>query len=108
MGADLIAPWVHPRVAWLVRMHADAKRYLCAVEPAYWDTLTPGSRHTLTLQGGVMGAGDAAQAARHPWMADAVRLRRWDDLAKVPGKPTAPIESWAPLLHEVFGRARPS
>lgn len=107
VGADLIAPWVHPRVAWLVRMHADAKRYLCAVEPAYWDTLTPGSRHTLTLQGGVMAAPDAALAATHPWMADAVRLRRWDDLAKVPGKPTAPIEAWAPLLREVFGRARP-
>ena len=35
VGADLIAPYVPDRVAWLVRMHADAKRYLCAVEPAY-------------------------------------------------------------------------
>ena len=34
VGADLIAPWVPVRVAWLVRRHADAKRYLCAVEPA--------------------------------------------------------------------------
>jgi predicted HD phosphohydrolase len=102
VGADLIAPWVPARVAWLVRMHVDAKRYLCAVEPAYWNTLTLGSRHTLTLQGGVMAAADAAQAATHPWMADAVRLRRWDDLAKVPGKPTSPIESWAPLLWQHF------
>ena len=30
VGADLLAPWVPERVAWCVRMHADAKRYLCA------------------------------------------------------------------------------
>ena len=102
VGADLIAPWVPARVAWLVRMHADAKRYLCATEPTYFDALTSGSRFTLTLQGGVMTAEEAARLARHPWMADAVRLRRWDDLAKVPGKPTDPIEAWAPLLREYF------
>src|SRR5437773_1507927 len=28
IGADLIAPYVAARVAWLVRMHANAKRYL--------------------------------------------------------------------------------
>jgi predicted HD phosphohydrolase len=30
VGADLLASWVPERVAWCVRMHADAKRYLCA------------------------------------------------------------------------------
>ena len=105
VGADLIAPWVPPRVAWLVRMHAEAKRYLCAVEPVYLDTLTPGSRFTMTLQGGVMTGEEAARRARHPWMSDAVRLRRWDDLAKVPEKATDPIEAWTPLLRQYFGRA---
>jgi len=107
VGADLIAPWVPTRVAWRIRMHADAKRYLCATEPAYSDGLSAGSRFTMTLQGGAMSAEEAAQLARHPWMADAVRLRRWDDLAKVPGKATEPIEAWAPLLRQYFGRARP-
>ena len=51
VGADLIAPYVPARVAWLVRMHADAKRYLCATEPGYYEVLTPASKHTLTLQG---------------------------------------------------------
>jgi len=106
VGADLIAPWVPARVAWLVRMHAEAKRYLCATEPAYYDALTPGSRFTMTLQGGTMKTDEAARQAQHPWMADAVRLRRWDDLAKVPGKTTEPMEAWAPLLRHHFGRAR--
>jgi [1-hydroxy-2-(trimethylamino)ethyl]phosphonate dioxygenase len=54
LGADLLAPWVPERVAWCVRMHADAKRYLCATEPDYFDRLSPASRHTLKLQGGVI------------------------------------------------------
>ena len=103
VGADLIAPWVPERVGWLVRMHADAKRYLCAVEPAYIDALTPGSRYTMALQGGVMAAEDAARLGRHPWLADALRLRRWDDLAKVPDKITRPLEAWTPLLRHHFG-----
>jgi gamma-butyrobetaine dioxygenase len=52
VGADLIAPYVPERVAWLVRMHADAKRYLCSTEPGYHATLSPASQHTMTLQGG--------------------------------------------------------
>jgi gamma-butyrobetaine dioxygenase len=106
VGADLIAPYVPERVAWLVRMHADAKRYLCAIEPAYWDTLTPGSRYTLTLQGGVMTPETVSSLTRHPWLADAVRLRRWDDLAKVPDQPTRRLEAWAPLLQRYFAHPR--
>jgi len=107
VGADLVAPWVPERVAWLIRMHAEAKRYLCATEPAYYDGLSAGSRFTMALQGGAMTPEEVSRRARHPWMADALRLRRWDDLAKVPGKATEPIEAWAPLLRQHFGRVRP-
>ena len=89
-------------------MHADAKRYLCAVEPAYWETLTTGSRYTMTLQGGPMTTDEAARLGRHPWLADALRLRRWDDLAKVPDKVTRPIDDWGPLLRDHFARPRPA
>jgi predicted HD phosphohydrolase len=103
VGADLIAPFVPERVAWLVRMHAAAKRYLCATEPAYHALLSAGSQHTLTLQGGLMSAEEIARHAAHPWFADALRLRRWDDLAKVVGKETAPLAAWEPLLRAYFG-----
>jgi predicted HD phosphohydrolase len=36
----------------------------------------------------------------------AVQLRRWDDLAKEPGKPTPPLAYYLALLDEV--RERPS
>ena len=102
-GADLVAPYVPERVAFLIRAHADAKRYLCATDPGYYDTLSNGSKHTLTLQGGVMTAEEAARAATHPWWTDALRLRRWDDGAKEQGKPTRPLSAWSPLLQKYFG-----
>ena len=105
-GADLILPYVPERVAFLVRAHADAKRYLCAAEPGYYNTLSKGSRHTLTLQGGVMTPAEAEDAAKRPWWADALRLRRWDDQAKVVGIPTRELASWEPLLRKYFGAPR--
>jgi len=102
VGADLIAPYVPERVAWLVRMHADAKRYLCSTEPGYHATLSSASQHTLTLQGGLMRPEEIARHAAHPWLADALRLRRWDDLAKVVGKETVPLAAWEPLLRASF------
>jgi [1-hydroxy-2-(trimethylamino)ethyl]phosphonate dioxygenase len=103
IGAELIAPYVPERVAWLVRMHADAKRYLCSTEPGYHATLSPASQHTLTLQGGLMGPEEIARLGGHAWLADALRLRRWDDGAKVVGRVTRPLESWTPLVRTYFG-----
>jgi len=102
-GADLIQPYVPERVAFLVRAHTDAKRYLCATEPGYYDTLSQGSKRTLALQGGVMRAAEVGRAVTHAWWPDAVRLRRWDDGAKEEGKPTRGLASWEPLLRKYFG-----
>ena len=105
-GADLIAPHVPERVAFLVRAHADAKRYLCSVDPGYYETLSKGSRRTLELQGGIMTPDEAARAEAHPWWRDAVRLRRWDDEAKVVGKATRPLSAWEALVRKYFTAPR--
>jgi predicted HD phosphohydrolase len=105
-GADLIVPYVPERVVFLVRAHANAKRYLCAVDPGYYDTLSKGSKQTLVLQGGIMASEEAASVVRHPWWPDAVRLRRWDDEAKVVGKPTRPLSAWEPLVRKHFTAPR--
>jgi predicted HD phosphohydrolase len=102
VGADLIAPWVAERVAWCVRMHADAKRYLCATDPDYYDVLSPASKRTLVIQGGVMTSGEVAAFAAHPWLADAVALRRWDDQAKVAGKRSTPLAEREALIRRWF------
>ena len=68
-----------------IRLHVDAKRYLCAVDGAYWANLSTDSQRSLELQGGVLSPDEAAKFIVQPYADDAVRLRRWDDLAKVAG-----------------------
>ena len=49
-----LARWFGAEVVEPVRMHVDAKRYLCAVEPDYRQQLSPASLVSLALQGGPM------------------------------------------------------
>lgn len=78
-----------------VRLHVAAKRYLCAVDPTWQDTLSPPSQLSLQLQGGPMSATEVAEFEAHPHFERAVQLRRWDDAAKVPELPTPPLEAFA-------------
>nr|MDH4450897.1 HD domain-containing protein [Rhodoferax sp.] len=71
-----------------IRLHVDAKRYLCATEPSYWAALSEGSKRSLELQGGPFSEDELQRFMAQPYAEEAVRLRRYDDLAKVPGKPT--------------------
>lgn len=66
-----------------IRLHVDAKRFLCAREPVYYDTLSADSRRSLHLQGGVFDEAQASAFEARPFALDAVRLRRWDDTAKM-------------------------
>jgi gamma-butyrobetaine dioxygenase len=100
------AGWLKRRfvdaVAEPVRLHVDAKRYLCQTEPAYKTILSPASVQSLALQGGMFSADEAAAYRALPLAADAIRLRRWDDLAKVPDAPTRAVADYTPLLRSLL------
>jgi phosphonate degradation associated HDIG domain protein len=66
-----------------VRLHVAAKRYLCAVEPEYLRQLSPASVQSLALQGGPFSSEEARAFEQNHHGRAAVRLRRWDDGAKV-------------------------
>ena len=74
-----------PDVTEPIRLHVSAKRYLCAVDPTYLAGLSPASRMSLKLQGGPMNGAEIAEFEANASFRDAVRLRHWDDTAKVPG-----------------------
>ncbi|HEY4027534.1 MAG TPA: HD domain-containing protein [Candidatus Dormibacteraeota bacterium] len=93
------------RAAWLIGSHAQAKRYLVTVEPAYFQGLSRASVDSLAEQGGPMSAAEAARFEDHPWSADAVRLRRWDDVAKVPGAPEADLDELLEVYRQRTERA---
>lgn len=65
-----------------IRLHVDAKRYLCGAEQSYWATLSPASKRSLEFQGGAYSHNELATFMAHPFSGEAVRLRRYDDLAK--------------------------
>ena len=65
-----------------IKLHVDAKRYLCQVDAGYYDRLSADSKRSLALQGGVFDAAGAAAFLAQPGARDAVLLRQWDDLAK--------------------------
>ena len=93
-GGALVRDLLGERVAWLIATHAEAKRYVCTVDPLYRDRLSPVSRRTLELQGGRMSAGEAERFGSHRWLAAALRLRRCDDAGK---DPSAAQPDLAPL-----------
>jgi len=71
-----------------IRLHVDAKRALCAMEPPYYQKLSEDSKRSLRLQGGAFSPEEAALFMAKPYAADAIRVRRWDDAAKVAGTRT--------------------
>ena len=88
-------------VAEPVRLHVAAKRYLVTTSADYRKMLSPASLHTLRLQGGPMSKSQAKCFREEPYAMDAVMLRRWDDLAKEPGKRTAPLSYYLQLLEDL-------
>jgi len=100
-GAAVLAPFFPKRVVNGVANHVTAKRYLCAVEADYFGKLSKASVRTLKFQGGVMSADEVADFESHPDFEDAVRLRRWDEGAKVAGRKTPDFQHYAPLLQRL-------
>lgn len=108
----LAARWLKSRfpdeVCESVRLHVAAKRYLCAVEPHYRSQLSPASLLSLGLQGGPMTELELTEFMRLPGASEAVRLRRWDDEAKVPGLQTPPLEHFAVQLDACLKQTSPA
>ncbi len=84
LAADWLRQYFGPGVVQPVRLHVDAKRYLCRAEPHYWAGLSQASKTSLDVQGGIYSPDEAAAFIAQPHAADAVMLRRWDDAAKTP------------------------
>ncbi|MEZ5412504.1 MAG: hypothetical protein R2761_31000 [Acidimicrobiales bacterium] len=98
VGADFLARWFDQKVTAPVRLHVAAKRYLCAVDPYYEATLTAASARSLIIQGGPMSPDELARFVLEPGGADAIELRRWDDLANRPGAPAPSLDVYQQMV----------
>lgn len=98
VGGAWLASRFGPEVTDPVRDHVDAKRYLCAVDPSYRGGLSSASILSLNLQGGPMNDEEIARFEAFPHFHDAIRLRKWDDTAKIPGLAVPAIDHYRARL----------
>ena len=69
----------------LVGSHVAAKRYLTAINSAYYAALSAASKKSLQFQGGPFKGKELEVFLRDQLSDDMIRLRKWDDAAKVVG-----------------------
>lgn len=100
-GATAVRAALGERVAGIVALHVEAKRYLVATDDNYKDLLAGDSVASLGRQGGAYTSEEAAAFLGRPWASEAVTLRRADDRAKVEGLGVGALEQWVPLLRHV-------
>ena len=101
VAADTLAVVFGPDVVQPIALHVAAKRYLCLVEPGYLEGLSAASLHSLEQQGGVFTPAQADRFLQMPYAAEAVRLRRYDDLGKREGWDVGALERFRPLLERL-------
>ena len=94
VGAEYLEPFFIDAVTGPVGLHVPAKRYICTVDGAYYQTLSRASKRSFELQGGFMSVAEKATFEQNPHWENAVQLRKWDDLAKVKGLKTPGLESY--------------
>jgi [1-hydroxy-2-(trimethylamino)ethyl]phosphonate dioxygenase len=100
IGAELLKGMFPESILEPIRQHVAAKRYLCWKIPAYADGLSDSSQLSLQLQGGPMSDDEARQFEANPHYEACIKVRRYDDMGKVPDMPTADLQSYRPLLEK--------
>lgn len=97
-GRFLLALGFPLKVARLVASHVESKRYLCAVDPSYHDTLSEASKKSLQYQGGPMAGEELDKFHNNALREEMCQLRKWDDQAKVEGLQVRDLESWRTVI----------
>ena len=92
LGAENLSAYFGEAVTMPIRMHVEAKRYLCAIDPEYLKLLSPASIWSLKLQGGSFVASKRDEFIKRPFAAEAAKLRRWDESAKIYGLQTLTLD----------------
>ncbi len=99
LGADFLrSKGFSETIASLVQHHVQAKRYLTYYYPEYYEKLSDASKKTLAFQGGVMTLQEAMDFEADPLFDLHIRLRRWDEEAKLEKQPLAPLSKYRDMM----------
>jgi predicted HD phosphohydrolase len=77
---------------------------LCSVDAEYKRQLSATSIQSLALQGGPMSDDEVRDFEASAYASEGVRLRRWDDLAKMVGLKTPELSQYQSMLERIVNR----
>ena len=100
-GAEVLKPFFPSLVIDCVYHHVSAKRYLCAIDSGYFQQLSDASVHSLHLQGGPMTPLEVQSFEQQENLKDIVKIRQFDDAAKVANLETNSFADYAPMVQRV-------
>lgn len=107
IGADFLRRHgFSERVVHLVGQHVNAKRYLTSTKPEYHARLSSASKRTLDYQGGPMTRAEASAFEADPLFSLILKMRAWDEAAKVPDLTVFPLQRFGELIRSHLHRAR--
>lgn len=99
LGAEFLrSKGFSKKVCRLVESHVEAKRYLTAKDPAYYAELSEASKKTLEYQGGPMTGEEAAAFEQYPLFDLIIRMRKWDEQAKIEHKPLPDLQHYRRMI----------
>jgi len=105
LGADFLrSKGFSETVASLVENHVQAKRYLTYHFPEYYEQLSEASRKTLEFQGGRMTLEEAMAFESDPLFEMHIKLRRWDEKAKLENQPLSSLDKYAGMMQHHLNR----
>jgi [1-hydroxy-2-(trimethylamino)ethyl]phosphonate dioxygenase len=103
LGVRFLSRGFGPEVTEPIRLHVAAKRYLTATRPGYFDRLSSASVQSLELQGGPMTPQEVLEFESEPFFSVAVKVREYDDSAKVVGLSTPAFGHFRKYLEQCVG-----
>ena len=90
------------KTACLVGNHVSAKRYLVSKYDQYYDNLSEASKKTLLLQNGKMNNKEMLEFETDPYFKESLRLRGYDDQAKIVNYKIKPLSYFREILIKYF------
>ena len=98
IGAQALESWFDEEIVGAIRLHVDAKRYLCAANPKYLAKLSDASITTLGVQGGPMNREEMVEFREQVGYKMALKIRIYDDLGKEPRMLRPDLLYYVPML----------
>lgn len=100
IGSEFLKKFFPLAVTEPIRLHVDAKRYLCHAKEGYFQKLSAASKQSLKLQGGAMTESESRKFESNPFFNSAIKLREFDELGKLTDFNCGRVEDYEKLISE--------